>query len=274
MPVELATEIVELAIKDLVCAYPDRTEEDMTKIGFLANSFKLHGQFDPIRVIEDGDAKYKVIQGKRRVAAARQIGMKEIKAIIVDLKDIKDSTAVLADNMAYAPPNKLARAKWVQEMLEAKVYKDQKDIAAALGTTQPNISKMLSELEIREDLPEEIKEEIEDEEITVGEAVKATKLAKKKKAKPTADDVSDEIKESKKNKFVKIHRSALIPENAKGPIDTIKVLVGKEVSEITFVLKNKGLVKNGILKRCEEELALIGDDELAAAIDRQWKQSF
>ena len=63
------------------------TQEDENGLIALANSIKKDGFINPVTCIKAGKNKYKLIAGRRRLKAARMIGLKEIPIYVKDDMD-------------------------------------------------------------------------------------------------------------------------------------------------------------------------------------------
>lgn len=82
-------------------------EED--KIIQLADSIKEHGIIQPIILKKDGET-YTIVAGERRWRAAKQIGLKEIPAVVMDLTDKQILEISLIENIQREDLNPIEEA--------------------------------------------------------------------------------------------------------------------------------------------------------------------
>jgi len=116
----------------------DRLALEDTSIDELAESIRKHGQQVPIMVRPSGQPdRYRVIYGRRRLAAIRRIGG-TVKAIIRTLDDDASLIAQGQENNLRLDPSFIEKALFIKEMQE-KGYKPGV-IQDALGLTRQGVS--------------------------------------------------------------------------------------------------------------------------------------
>jgi len=94
-------DIMNIAIKDLTIAEWDtrkKRQENPEELQGLANSLKEHGFINPITCVKVGK-KYRVIAGRRRLAAAKLIGLKTVP-VYVNKNVTNEKTITLLENLA------------------------------------------------------------------------------------------------------------------------------------------------------------------------------
>jgi len=94
-------DIMNIAIKDLTVAEWDtrkHRQENPEELQGLANSLKEHGFINPITCVKVGN-KYRVIAGRRRLAAAKMIGLKTVP-VYVNKNVTNEKTITLLENLA------------------------------------------------------------------------------------------------------------------------------------------------------------------------------
>jgi len=94
-------DIMNIAIKDLTIAEWDtrkKRQENAEELQGLANSLKEHGFINPITCVKAGN-KYRVIAGRRRLAAAKMIGLKTVP-VYVNKNVTNEKTITLLENLA------------------------------------------------------------------------------------------------------------------------------------------------------------------------------
>ncbi|WP_233270623.1 plasmid partitioning protein RepB [Chachezhania sediminis] len=137
-------EITANSIRDID---PDRIEQDglrdrlaMDESGIveLAESIRRHGQQVPILVRPTGEPdRYRIIYGRRRLAAIRRIGG-PVKAIVRTLDDEASIIAQGQENNLRLDPSFIEKALFIREMQETG-YKPQV-IQDALGLSRQGVS--------------------------------------------------------------------------------------------------------------------------------------
>jgi ParB family chromosome partitioning protein len=150
---------------------PFNPREELTDVGETATSLKERGQLQPIAVVrraaflavhpgqeaQIGEAEYVVIDGNRRLAAATEAGLSELRI------DVNDELAASAEDMLEAalianihrvdvPPIDQARA--IQDLVS--VHGSQGQVAKRLGKTPAWVSQRLALLELTPELQEKV----------------------------------------------------------------------------------------------------------------------
>ncbi|MFD8363454.1 ParB/RepB/Spo0J family partition protein [Streptomyces hygroscopicus] len=158
-------------IIELLAFNPYNPREELTRIEETAESLKVKGQLQPLSVVRRhafleiypehreviGQAKYVVIDGNRRLAAARKAGLTSLR---IDVNDslaesgasILESSLVANIHRVDVPPLDQARA--IQGLLG--FYKSQTEVAKRLGKSGAWVSQRLALLELAPDLQEKV----------------------------------------------------------------------------------------------------------------------
>ncbi|MEV5950424.1 ParB/RepB/Spo0J family partition protein [Streptomyces sp. NPDC051993] len=166
---------------------PLNPREELTEIDETAESLREKGQLQPIAVVRRaaflavhggqeaalGDAEYVVIDGNRRLAAAKAAGLNELRidvndALATSAADILESALIANIHRVDVAPLDQARA--IQELLTA--HGSQEKVAKRLGKSGAWVSQRLALLELKEDL----QEKVESGELKVKEARRIGRL--------------------------------------------------------------------------------------------------
>ncbi|WP_410217072.1 plasmid partitioning protein RepB [Paracoccus sp. (in: a-proteobacteria)] len=120
----------------------DRLGLDPESIAALAESIRTHGQQVPILVRPSGTTeRYKIVYGRRRLAAVRTLGPDyRVKAIV---RTLDDDAAVLAqgqENNLRVDPSYIEKALFARELRDANYLPEV--IQDALGIDRTAVSKM------------------------------------------------------------------------------------------------------------------------------------
>ncbi|MFE7805876.1 ParB/RepB/Spo0J family partition protein [Streptomyces sp. NPDC057430] len=157
---------------------PFNPRDELTEIEETAESLRAKGQIQPVTVVrraaflvahpgqEDalGDAEYVVIDGNRRLAAAHDAGLAQLRIDVNDelaasAADILESALIANIHRVDVPPLNQARA--IQELLSK--HGSQEKVAKRLGKSGAWVSQRLALLE----LPEDLQQKVEVGELTV-----------------------------------------------------------------------------------------------------------
>ena len=98
-------------------------------IGAIAASYKEFGQVKPIVVRDNDDGTFTVIAGNHQLEAAKQLGWKEIAAVVLEADDDRAIAFALADNRTMELG-----------------YSEQGDIAELLGQISDSYPDLLADL--------------------------------------------------------------------------------------------------------------------------------
>lgn len=150
----------------------------------LANSLKTHGQLQPIRVRwDEGREKYVLIAGERRLRAMKLAGITEADCVIAssELSAGEILTQQIIENAQREDLKPIERAKAFRDLMQSQGW-DQKRLASELHVSPATVSNSLKLL----GLDEETQEQVESGQLTIHEAVTATRKTSKAKGKAAA----------------------------------------------------------------------------------------
>lgn len=117
----------------------------------LISSITKHGQFEPVlvRKLKDNqEYDFEIIYGVRRWFACSQINERRLWAYVTDLDDKSCTILMHAENADSKDITEFERAFSFAEQLKSNIFKNQTEIAEAIGVTQGTISKMIKAAEI------------------------------------------------------------------------------------------------------------------------------
>ncbi|WP_331724766.1 ParB/RepB/Spo0J family partition protein [Streptomyces canus] len=177
----------------LLAHNPFNPREELTNLEETADSMRAKGQIQPVTVARRSaflmahpgqeealaEAEYVVIDGNRRLAAARLAGLEELRIDVND--DLAASAADLLESALIANIHRedvapLDQAKAIQDLV--KVHGSQGEVARRLGKTPPWVSQRLALLE----LTPELQEQVETGELKVEPARRIGRLPKAQQA--------------------------------------------------------------------------------------------
>ncbi|MDD3429420.1 MAG: ParB/RepB/Spo0J family partition protein [Oscillospiraceae bacterium] len=123
------------------------SEQDLIN---LQCSIQQNGLLQPVSVRKTENGKYQLIAGERRLRAMRQLGEKQIPAIICNLEDVKSATLGLLENLQRAELNCFEQAKAIKSLL-LMWHCTQEEAALRLGMAQPTLANKLRILALNEE---------------------------------------------------------------------------------------------------------------------------
>lgn len=141
----------------------------------LAASIEAFGLMQPITVAPaNGDGKYHIVAGRRRLRAIQALGWLEIDAIIDDALTDADAQIIgqVIENLQRQDVSPLDEARGYQRL--ATFDMTQKDIAASVGVSTSHVSGRLALLK----LPEQVVAKVVDGKVSVDVATKLARLPK------------------------------------------------------------------------------------------------
>lgn len=158
----------------LISSNPDNPRDHLGDLAGMASSLIEIGQIQAITVatveaylrdrpereseLQHG-AAYVVVDGHRRLAAAREAGLPTLKVTVDDIRVSSDEALLEAAFVANAQRENLsdlATAQALQTLVD--FYGSQRKAAKRLGMTQPNISQRLSLLSLSPELQADLQE--------------------------------------------------------------------------------------------------------------------
>lgn len=144
-----------------------RKSFDEESLAALTRSIIEHGVLQPIIVRQNPafEGSYEIIAGERRWRAARDAGLSEIPAIILDADDLKAAQLALIENVQREDLNAVEEAFGYRALIE-KFELTQEQVADKVGKSRPAIANSLRLLE----LPERVLDMLEANEISAGHA--------------------------------------------------------------------------------------------------------
>lgn len=130
----------------------------------LVNSIREHGVLQPI-IVRPTSKGYKIIAGERRWRASKQLGIKELRAIVKNADSLKTIELALVENIQREDLNPIEKATAFSE-LKAHFGLTQEQIAKNVGQNRSTIANTLRLL----DLPEEVQDFVSRGTISMGHA--------------------------------------------------------------------------------------------------------
>jgi len=144
--------------------FQPRKRFDETKLKELKNSIKAKGVIQPV-IVRKSKAGHELIAGERRFRAVKELGFREIPAIVKEVSDADSLELSLIENIQREELNPIEEARAYTDLSE-KFSFSQDEIAKAVGRDPSTVSNTLRLLT----LPQLIQNYIEDNLISMGHA--------------------------------------------------------------------------------------------------------
>ena len=128
-----------------------RKRFDPESLSDLADSIRIHGVIQPVTVRRLASGYYQIIAGERRWRAAKQAGLDEIPAVIIEADDRKVMELGLIENLQREDLNPAEEARGYQVLME-EYGLTQEQVAERMGKSRPAVTNTLRLLALPEDL--------------------------------------------------------------------------------------------------------------------------
>lgn len=133
------------------CSTQPRKSFDPEALSDLADSIRVHGIIQPLTVRKLQSGYYQIIAGERRWRAAKQAGLTEVPAVIIEADDRKVMELGLIENLQREDLNPAEEARGYQVLME-EYGLTQEQVAEEMGKSRPAIANTLRLLALPEDL--------------------------------------------------------------------------------------------------------------------------
>lgn len=142
-----------------------RKRFDPDSLSELADSIRIHGVIQPLTVRRLSSGYYQIIAGERRWRAAKQAGLDEIPAVIIEADDRKVMELGLIENLQREDLNPAEEARGYQTLM-TEYGLTQEQVAQRMGKSRPAVTNALRLL----NLPEDLMALVEDGNLSAGHA--------------------------------------------------------------------------------------------------------
>ena len=142
-----------------------RKRFDPEALADLAESIRVHGIIQSLTVRRLSSGYYQIIAGERRWRAAKEAGLAEVPAVIIEADDRKVMELGLIENLQREDLNPAEEARGYQVLME-EYGLTQEQVAQQMGKSRPAIANTLRLLA----LPEDILKLLEEEALSAGHA--------------------------------------------------------------------------------------------------------
>lgn len=160
---------------ELVYPNPAQPRKAFNDIDELASSISEKGLIQPIAVVKDGSGKYMIVSGERRFRAIDSLGLRTIKAHILQgtSKDIEEIS--LVENIQRNDLTDFEVANFITTLWNSGQYNEKQDLAKAIGKTKSYVSKALGLVKLDDEIIEDLSTNNHDIGLSVLEEVSRVK---------------------------------------------------------------------------------------------------
>lgn len=140
--------------------YQPRAVFDDDRIEELCQTIRIHGVIQPV-VVRRNQVGYELIAGERRLRAVKQLGMKQIPAIVREMSDTDAASVSLIENLQREGLTALEEAQAYHQLIHLHGL-TQEGLARRLGKGQSTVANKLRLLH----LPKEVQDAVLSRSIT------------------------------------------------------------------------------------------------------------
>jgi ParB family chromosome partitioning protein len=131
----------------------------------LANSIRQHGMIQPICVRLLSSGYYQIISGERRWRAAKEAGLEELPAVVIEADDRKVMELSLIENLQREDLNAMEEAQGYLTLMQ-EFGMTQEAVSKRVGKSRSAVANAVRLLS----LPDDLKELVEQDKLTAGHA--------------------------------------------------------------------------------------------------------
>ena len=133
-----------------------RQDFDEEELASLAESIATHGIVQPLTVRELPSGYYQIIAGERRWRAARQAGLMEVPAVIIEADDKKTMELALIENLQRQDLNPVEEALGYRSLMQDYGL-TQEETAKRVGKSRPAVANALRLLSLCPEVLEQVR---------------------------------------------------------------------------------------------------------------------
>lgn len=151
--------LVDLPL-DRIAAGPYQPRWESGDVEGLSSSIREHGLLQPV-VVRRIAGGFQVVAGHRRLAAARQAGLRRVPAMVAECSEAEAAVLALVENLQREGLSPIEEAEAYRRLLE-EFHLTQEELAARVGLSQATVANRLRLLR----LPGEVKAALHEGTIT------------------------------------------------------------------------------------------------------------
>jgi ParB family chromosome partitioning protein len=241
-----------------------RKRFDEEALADLADSIRTHGIIQPLTVRRLASGYYQIIAGERRWRAAKQAGLKEVPAVVIEADDKKVMELGLIENLQREDLNPIEEAAGYQVLMDTYGL-TQEEVSQRVGKSRPAVANALRLL----DLPDPVKQLLEEGRLSAGHARAVLSAPNKSLQRLLAQRVIDDGLSVRQTEALakRMAQEEAEGEDAKAkPADPYKMYRDAAAKELSASLGRKVSIVQGA-KKGKVELEYYDDNDLNDLLD-------
>lgn len=229
----------------------EQPRKNFNGIEELAESIRRYGIIQPLTVRRLSNGQYQIIAGERRWRAAREAGLVEVPAVVIEADDLKAAELALIENLQREDLDPMEEAEGYRVLIDSFGL-SQEEAASRVGKSRPAVTNALRLLS----LPEELKKLVSEGKLSAGHGRTLLSLKRKTDMSAAAKKVMEEdlsvrqtealckklngeVSEKKTGKQMEIDYAAIAAEELTGKLGR-KVVINNGRKKGTLVLEYYG----------------------------------
>ena len=134
-----------------------RRSVDAERLAELAESIRVHGVLQPIRLRPRGAGEYEIIAGERRWLAAQQAGLRQVPAVIAVMDDDQAYVESLIENVQREDLNAVDRAVALKRLRVNLGLRSWEDVGHVIGLTRQHVHNLLRVTELPSPMQDDVR---------------------------------------------------------------------------------------------------------------------
>lgn len=241
-----------------------RKRFDDDSLSNLADSIRLHGVIQPLTVRRLSSGYYQIIAGERRWRAAKQAGLTEVPAVIIEADDRTAMELALIENLQREDLNPIEEASGYKTLIE-EYSLTQEEVARQVGKSRSAIANALRLLS----LPDAVHLLLEEGHLSAGHArailsVPGEELQKKLAQRVIDDDLSVRQTEALAKRLASQQQEEDLPKETSGP--DFSIYLREAEKDLSTRFGRKVCIVNG-KKKGKIELEYYNTEDLNTLLD-------
>ena len=241
-----------------------RKRFDPETLSDLAESIRVHGIIQPLTVRRLASGYYQTIAGERRWRAAKQAGLTEVPAVIIEADDRKVMELGLIENLQREDLNPVEEANGYKVLMD-EYGLTQEEVAQRVGKSRPAVANALRLLA----LPDPVHLLLEEGKLSAGHArailaVPSGELQKKLAQKVVAEELSVRQTEALAKRLAAGEKEPPAPKTAAGP--DLSLYIKEAEKSLASRFGRKVHIVNG-RKKGKIELEYYNPEDLNALLE-------
>jgi len=140
---------------DIFCSLNQREYLDEKKIRELAGNISENGILEPLTVRPIKNGKFEIVCGKRRLAAAKIIGLRRVPCIVKKIDEKTSAIYTLSENIYRENPNFFEEAQQIKNLI-SRFDMDIFTVSECIGISRSSLLSKLSLLKLDEESKDKI----------------------------------------------------------------------------------------------------------------------